>query len=92
LSDNGGEFCVWHLFVIRCVGRDRLQAYLADLGIQTLIHYPIAPHHQKAYRDWLGLSLPITESLHREVLSLPMSPVLSDAQVLRVIEAVNGFQ
>ena len=67
---------VWHLFVIRTKNRDELQQYLTDHGIQTLIHYPIPPHKQKAYTAWNTLSFPITEQIHKEVLSLPISPVL----------------
>lgn len=84
--------CVWHLFVIRTIERKRLQTLLADQGIQTLIHYPIAPHHQQAYQVWSNQSFPITELIHNEVLSLPISPVMSDGQVQTVIDAVNGFK
>lgn len=86
-----GEGCVWHLFVVRAVDRAALQKHLDAAGIQTVIHYPIPPHKQQAYKEWRDLSLPITEAIHREVLSLPMGPHLSDAQVLRVIEAVNSY-
>jgi dTDP-4-amino-4,6-dideoxygalactose transaminase len=83
---------VWHLFVVRSKYRDELQRYLAEQGIQTLIHYPIPLHQQEAYKDLRSLALPITEAIHREVLSLPISPVMSDEQVAAVIDAVNGFQ
>lgn len=82
---------VWHLFVIRCRERERLQRHLADNGIQTLIHYPIPPHRQPAYRHWDKLSLPITEVLHEEVLSLPMGPMLSLEEAERVIQCINAF-
>lgn len=82
----------WHLFVIRTTEREQLQSYLTDQGIQTLIHYPIAPHHQKAYQAWSNQIYPITEAIHNEVLSLPISPVVTDEQVLKVIEAVNSFK
>lgn len=81
---------VWHLFVIRHRERDRLQQCLASEGIDTMIHYPVPPHLQPAYRE-LGLregAFPITEMLHREVLSLPIGPHLSREQTLRVIEGV----
>ncbi len=84
---------VWHLFVVRAPDRDALQAHLRQEGIETLIHYPIPPHLQPAYQD-LGLppgSLPITERIHREVLSLPIGPHLSEAQVLRVCAAIRAF-
>jgi len=83
---------VWHLFVIRTVQREKLQTYLTERGVQTLIHYPIAPHHQKAYANLTNQSYPITEAIHNEVLSLPISPVMTDEQVQAVINAVNGFK
>lgn len=83
---------VWHLFVVRCQHRDHLQQYLADLGIQCLIHYPVPPHKQEAYKSWNQLSLPVTEQIHAEVLSLPISPVLSDAEVQQVVDALNQYQ
>jgi dTDP-4-amino-4,6-dideoxygalactose transaminase len=83
--------CVWHLFVIRTTQREKLQSYLTKQGVQTLIHYPIAPHHQKAYQDWEKQSYPITELIHQQVLSLPISPVMTDEQVNTVIKTVNAF-
>lgn len=82
---------VWHLFVIRCKERDRLKEYLYQNGIETLIHYPIPPHKQICYRDWNTISLPLTEQIHQEVLSLPISPVLTDQEIQIVIEKVNEF-
>lgn len=84
--------CVWHLFVIRTKVREKLQAYLTERSVQTLIHYPIAPHHQKAYKNWQPQSYPITEAIHDEVLSLPISPVLDDESVNRVISIINDFK
>lgn len=83
---------VWHLFVVRCEMRDRLQAYLREQGVETLIHYPIPPHKQEAYKEYSHLSLPITEQIHNEVLSLPISPVMSDTQAERVVSIVNEFR
>lgn len=83
---------VWHLFVIRHKQRDRLAALLAEMGIATAIHYPIAPHMQQAYID-LGFqpgSLPISESMHAEVLSLPIGPTQTAAQTAGVIDAVRA--
>ena len=82
---------VWHLFVVRCVGRDRLQAALTDHGIGTMIHYPTPPHLQIAYTDLgLGLgSLPISERIHREVLSLPMWPQLAEEDVTAVTSTLS---
>ena len=82
---------VFHLFVIRTSQRDELQQYLTDNGVQTLIHYPIPPHKQKAYAAWNNLSFPITEKIHNEVLSLPISPVMSDEEVSKVVEVINAF-
>lgn len=82
---------VWHLFVVRCEQRDALQNYLAEQGIQTLIHYPVAPHKQQAYSQWNGISLPVTEKIHQQVLSLPLDPTMSEEAIARVIVAVNGF-
>jgi dTDP-4-amino-4,6-dideoxygalactose transaminase len=82
---------VWHLFVIRVQVRDNLQKYLIENGIQTVIHYPVPPHKQKAYSEWNGLSLPVTEKIHREVISLPISPVMTNEEAARVVEVINGF-
>jgi len=85
---------VWHLFVIQCEARDDLAEWLKQAGVQTLVHYPIPPHRQKAYADMgqpVG-SLPVTERLARTVLSLPIGPHLSGDQALRVTAAVNAFQ
>lgn len=82
---------VWHLFVIRCAQRAKLQTYLAQNGIETLIHYPIPPHKQQACKEYNHLHLPITERIHNEVLSLPISPVMSDCEVQRVVEVINKF-
>ena len=84
---------VWHLFVVRSQKRAELQEHLKKEGIETLIHYPIPPHRQEAYARKLGhLSLPITERIHDEVLSLPISPVMSDEEAWEVIRAVNAFR
>ena len=84
---------VWHLFVVRSAARDQVQRQLAERGVQTLIHYPIPPHHQQAYAgaSFAGNSYPIAEAMSREVLSLPLWPGMADAQVDRVIAAVNGL-
>lgn len=83
---------VWHLFVIRHNRRDQLQEYLTQNNIQTLIHYPIPPHKQLAYKAWNELRLPLTERVHKEVLSLPMSPLLAYKHVDRVIKLINNFK
>jgi dTDP-4-amino-4,6-dideoxygalactose transaminase len=86
-----GDEHVWHLYVIRTEKRDRLQTYLNENGIQTLIHYPIPPHQQQAYNILNEISLPITEKIHNEVLSLPISPVMSEEEVEKVIEIINNY-
>lgn len=86
------ESHVWHLFVIRCDDRASLAGHLEGRGIQTSIHYPTPPHMQGAYSEWNGMSFPITEKIHREVLSLPISPVLSDDEAKSVAEAVNDWR
>jgi len=82
---------VWHLFVIRIQKREILQKYLLDNGIQTLIHYPLAPHKQEAYKEWNGLSYPITEKIHDEVLSLPISGVQTLEQTKKIVEVINRY-
>jgi dTDP-4-amino-4,6-dideoxygalactose transaminase len=83
---------VFHLFVIRTKKRDDLQHYLFENGIQTIIHYPIPPHRQKALKEWNYLTLPITELIHIEVLSLPISPVMTVDEVDFVIEKLNEWK
>jgi dTDP-4-amino-4,6-dideoxygalactose transaminase len=82
----------WHLFVVRSRRREALIKHLEGRGIQTVIHYPVPPHKQDAYKELAGLSLPLTERLHEEVLSLPMSPVMTDDQCDTVIAAISGFE
>ena len=91
LPTHEGDSHVWHVFVIRCEQRDALQAYLLDNGVQTLIHYPIPPHKQQAYKDWNELSCPVSAKIHLEVLSLPIGPTITDQEVDTVIKAVNAF-
>ena len=82
---------VWHLFVVRCQQRAALQSYLQANGVQTLIHYPIPPHKQLAYVNYQHLNFPLTEAIHNELLSLPISPVMTDADIATVIDLVNSF-
>lgn len=89
---ENNEQHVWHLFVIRTNQREALQQYLLNHGVQTLIHYPIPPHKQQAYKEWNSLSYPISEQIHREVLSLPMGPTLSIVDAERVVTLCNQFQ
>ncbi len=82
---------VFHIFPVLCEQRDELQKYLEAKGIGTNIHYPIPPHKQECYKEWNGLSLPVTEKIHAQELSLPMSPCLTDEQVQLVIDCINRF-
>ena len=82
---------VFHLFVIRTESRDVLQEYLFKNGIETVIHYPIPPHIQKALQEFNHLSLPITEKIHQEVLSLPISSVLTDEEITHIIATLNSY-
>lgn len=83
---------VWHLFVVRSAKRDKLQQYLAGQGVLTSIHYPVPPHHQKAYEKWRLESYPLTETMHQEVLSLPTGPTISTSQTVKLGHAINGFK
>lgn len=82
---------VFHLFVVRTSDREALQAYLSQNNIQTVIHYPIPPHQQKALLEWNNLSLPVTEKIHQEVLSLPINPVLTETEVDFIVEVLNKY-
>lgn len=88
---DNSEIHVFHLFVIRTENREDLQQYLLKNNIETLIHYPIAPHKQKAMKDFSHLSLPITEQIHNQVLSIPISPVLTDEEVSVIIDVLNNY-
>ncbi|MDN5491132.1 MAG: DegT/DnrJ/EryC1/StrS family aminotransferase [Staphylococcus equorum] len=83
---------VWHLFVIRTEHREALQKYLVESGVQTLIHYPVPPHKQQAYKEWNNLSYPISEKIHVEVMSLPIGPTMSLEDVEKVIQLCNKFK
>lgn len=82
---------VFHIFTIRTKKRDELQKYLADNGVQTIIHYPIPPHKQECYKEWNNLSFPITEQMHNEELSLPMSQMMTEEEMHMVVDIVNEF-
>ena len=82
---------VFHLFVIRTEKRGDLQDYLFKNGIETVIHYPIPPHKQNALQDYNHLILPITEKIHQQVLSLPMSSVLTNDEISSIISTLNNY-
>ena len=82
---------VYHIFPILCTERDRLQEYLKENGVQTMIHYPIPPHKQKAYKEWNALSFPITERIHREELSIPCNQTMSLNDAEQIVTLLNNF-
>lgn len=91
-AETGGDENVFHLFPVFADRRDDLQGYLLEHGVGTVIHYPIPPHRQKCYAEWNGMSLPVTERIAAQELSLPMSPAMSDEQAEWVIDCVNGWR
>lgn len=88
LSDENN---VYHIFPVLCPERDRLQQYLTENGIQTLIHYPIPPHKQECYKEWNAMSLPVTEQIHQQELSIPISQILSDDDIQQITSILNSF-
>lgn len=88
---HGGFTHVFHIFPILCADRIGLQQHLSDRGIQTLVHYPVAPHRQQSMTEYAALSFPLTERIHREELSLPLYPTMTEEQIDAVIRAVNAF-
>lgn len=83
---------VWHLFIIRTGERNKVKKYLEENGVQTLIHYPIPPHKQLAYREWSNLSFPITEEIHNTVLSLPISAIQSLEATANIVKILNDYK
>lgn len=83
---------VFHLFVIKVVEREKFQDYLSENGVQTLIHYPIPPHKQQAYSEFNSISLPVTESIHAQVVSIPISPCLELDDVKEVVRIINSYE
>lgn len=88
---NNDNSHVFHIFAIRVKNRAELQEYLTENGVQTLIHYPIPPHRQECYKEFSHYNLPITEKIHDEILSIPISPVMEDFEIARVVEVLNGY-
>ncbi|MFN8307716.1 MAG: DegT/DnrJ/EryC1/StrS family aminotransferase [Ferruginibacter sp.] len=89
---SDGQNHVWHLFVVRTPDRNKFQEYLTGQDIQTLIHYPIPPHRQPAYAELAQLKYPIAEKIHEQVVSLPISPVMTTEECKKVAEVVNGYR
>lgn len=83
---------VWHIFAVRADNRKKLQEYLTKNEIQTNIHYPVPPHKQDCYKEWRNESYPISEKIHKEVISLPMSPVMTESEIKRVVEVINKYE
>lgn len=83
--------CVWHIFPVFCERRDELKQYLGSLGVETQIHYPIPPHMQHCYSRWNSISLPVTERLSREELSLPCHQMMTDKDAEMIAEIINLF-
>ncbi|WP_395490621.1 DegT/DnrJ/EryC1/StrS family aminotransferase [Cedecea davisae] len=83
---------VWHLFVIATPEREALQTWLSERSVQTLIHYPIPPHKQQAYKEWNQRQYPLTEKIHQQVISLPLDPTMTDDDVKYVIDVLNGWE
>ncbi len=91
IKDNDRDN-VYHIFPILCPSRNRLQNYLKDNGIETMIHYPIPPHQQEAYKEWNEQHYPITEFIHQQELSLPCNPTMTDEEVYQIIDSINMYQ
>ena len=83
---------VYHLFPVFSSRRDELQAYLKDNGVGTLIHYPIPPHRQECYKEFAGYSLPITEKIAQEELSIPIGPCITEEEAAGVVSIINQFK
>lgn len=91
IKDNDRDN-IYHIFPILSPSRNRLQQYLKDNGIETMIHYPIPPHQQEAYKEWNEQHYPITEFIHQQELSLPCNPTMTDEEVYQIIDSINMYQ
>lgn len=83
---------VWHVFTVRVKEREKFQQWLAAREIQTIIHYPVAPHQQQAYKEWNDKHYPVSELIHEEIISIPLSPVMDPGEIREVIDAANSFE
>ncbi len=86
------ESHVWHVFVVQVEDRAYFMKYMSDNGIQTVIHYPIPPHKQKAYSEWGDQVYPISEQIHSHIVSIPLSPVMPQEEVTKVVEVINEYR
>lgn len=91
IPDGGERDSVWHVFPVLCKRRDELKQYLATHGVETQVHYPIPPHRQRCYAQWPVMSLPITERIHREELSLPCHQAMTNEEASMVTDLLNAF-
>ena len=82
---------VWHIFPLFSAYRDELQRYLLENGVETQVHYPIPPHKQACYKEWNTLSLPVTELIHKQELSIPCHQAMDAAEVERIVGLLNDF-
>lgn len=85
------ECHVWHLFVVKTAQREKLANYLTANGVQSLIHYPIPPHKQDAYKEFENEFFAVSEQIHEQVLSIPMSPVMNSADITFIIKVLNNW-
>lgn len=83
---------VWHIFAVRTQDREKLKNHLEENGIQTNIHYPTPPHKQECYSEWKNMSFPVSEEIHKTIISLPVSPVMTLEETKKVVEVVNGYR
>lgn len=89
---NDDNSHVWHLFVLRTKNRDKFSRYMKDNGIETMIHYPIPPHKQEAYREWNKRKYPITEKIHQTVISLPLNTAITNKEVTKIVKVCNLYE
>lgn len=90
-SEEYAKNSVHHIFPVLCEQRDRLQEYLREHGVETIIHYPIPPHQQPCYAAWNSISLPITEQIHQQELSIPLHPLLTEEEITYIIDLLNSL-
>ncbi len=82
---------VYHQFVVQVANRERFRRYLSDKGIETIVHYPVAPHRQEAYPELKDIYAPATDYIYRRIVSLPMNESLTDEEVWKIIETINKY-
>lgn len=90
-SIENDESHVWHVFAVRTLHRNKFKKYLFDNGVQTVIHYPRPPHKQEAYSEWAHLTFPVSELIHEQIISLPISPIMTTDEINKVADIVNQY-